>query len=123
MIVFDAKTQRGKVYLVGAGPGDPELLTLKALRLLKQCDVVIYDALVNYKILENIPENVERVFIGEPRKKFRLSQDEINQLIIDKAMAGKIVVRLKGGDPFVFGRGGEEASALADAGIEWEVAA
>ncbi len=111
----------GKVYLVGAGPGDPELLTVKALRLIKQCDVIIYDALLNHDILDEIPEYAERIFIGKPREKFRISQKKVEELMVERARAGKMVVRLKGGDPFIFGRGGEEAEVLSKFGVDWEV--
>jgi uroporphyrin-III C-methyltransferase len=111
----------GKVYLVGAGPGDPGLLTIKAYKALKKCDVVIYDALVNPEILEYISPEAERVFIGPSRHKSRITQREIELLMIEKAQQGNCVVRLKGGDPFMFGRGGEEAEAISEAGIAWEI--
>ena len=111
----------GKVFLVGAGPGDPGLLTLKAYKVLKQCDIVIYDALLSEEIVKFIPDHVEKIFIGKSRHHTRLSQDEVEQMIVEKAKEGKNVVRLKGGDPFMFGRGGEEAETLTAAGINWEV--
>jgi len=111
----------GKVYLVGAGPGDPELLTIKASKILQQCDVVIYDALMNPIILEHVPENAEKVFIGKSRHHNRISQKDVEKMMVEKAKEGKTVVRLKGGDPFIFGRGGEEAETLIEAGIEWDV--
>jgi uroporphyrin-III C-methyltransferase len=111
----------GKVFLVGAGPGDPGLLTLKAYTLLQKCDLVIYDALLSQEILMFIPEHIEKVFIGKSRHHSRLSQNEVEQMMVNKAKEGKNVVRLKGGDPFVFGRGGEEAETLTKAGIQWEV--
>lgn len=111
----------GKVYLVGAGPGDPELLTLKAYNVLKKCDVVIYDALINPDLLQYAPSYSEQIFIGHPRSKRRIKQEHIEQIMIARAYQGKTVVRLKGGDPFIFGRGGEEALALTEAGIEWQV--
>lgn len=111
----------GKVYLVGAGPGDPGLLTLKAYHILKNCDVIIYDALMNSEILEIVPSETEKIFIGKSRHQNRISQREVEQLMVQKAKDGKCVVRLKGGDPFVFGRGGEEVEALTEAGIEWDV--
>jgi uroporphyrin-III C-methyltransferase len=111
----------GKVHLVGAGPGDPGLLTLKAYTLLKKCDIVIYDALLSEEIVKFIPEQTEKVFIGKSRHEDRLSQDEVEQMMVEKAKEGKNVVRLKGGDPFMFGRGGEEAETLTAAGISWEV--
>jgi len=106
---------------VGAGPGDPELITLKSLNLLKKCDVVIFDGLVNPELLEYTSKDSLRIFIGESRHENRLTQDEVNDLMIFYASQNKMVVRLKGGDPFIFGRGGEEAIILTQAGIEWEV--
>lgn len=111
----------GKVYLVGAGPGDPGLLTLKAYAILKKCDIVIYDALLNDEIVKFVPDQTEKVFIGKSRHHSRLSQDEVEKMMVDKAKEGKVVVRLKGGDPFMFGRGGEEAETLTKAEIPWEV--
>lgn len=111
----------GKVYLVGAGPGDPGLLTIKAYQLLKNCDVVIYDALANSDILEFAPAHAETIFVGPPRTSRRIDQREIERIMIDRARQGLFVVRLKGGDPFMFGRGGEEAEALTRAGIRWDV--
>ena len=111
----------GIVYLVGAGPGDPELLTIKASKILQQCDVVIYDALMNPEILEYISSKAEQIFIGPSRDPNRLNQKEVEQLMVKKASEGLKVVRLKGGDPFVFGRGGEEAEILNKAGIQWDV--
>jgi len=113
--------ESGKVYLVGAGPGDPGLLTIKALAVLKRCDVVFYDALMNPDILEFVAENAEKIFIGASRDRDRISQREVEQLMVQKASEGKKVVRLKGGDPFMFGRGGEEAEALTKAGLQWDV--
>ncbi len=112
---------REKVYLVGAGPGDTGLLTLKAVECLKKAHTIIYDALVNPKILLFANEEAEKIYVGKKAGKHTLPQSEINQLLTDKAKEGKIVVRLKGGDPFVFGRGGEEAEFLAEKGIEFEV--
>jgi len=111
----------GKVYLVGAGPGDPELLTIKALRLIQCADVIIHDRLIPVGVLDEARHDAELIDAGKKPTKHRLSQDVINDLIIEKALAGRIVVRLKGGDPFVFGRGGEEALACAEAGIPFEV--
>jgi len=111
----------GKVFLVGAGPGDPGLLTIKAYMLLKKCDIVIYDALLNEEIVKYVPDNTEKVFIGKSRHHSRLSQEDVEKMMVEKAREGKTVVRLKGGDPFMFGRGGEEAETLTDAGIQWEV--
>jgi uroporphyrin-III C-methyltransferase len=111
----------GKVYLVGAGPGDPKLLTLKALEVLQNADVVIYDRLVSEDVLRLIPEKAEKIYVGKTSGKHTLAQEEINDLMIKAAMKGKTVVRLKGGDPFIFGRGGEEAEALISKNIEFEV--
>ncbi len=112
---------RGKVYLVGAGPGDPELLTLKGRRLLGEAEVVIYDFLAHPSLLKFISPAAETIYVGKKGGDHTLPQGEINQLIIDRARAGKNVVRLKGGDPFIFGRGGEEAEELVKAGIPFEV--
>ncbi len=98
-------TDNGKVYLVGSGPGDPELLTLKARRLIDTADVVIYDQLPGEAILSSIPEKTEKIDAGKYAGDHTLSQDRINELIVKKAKEGKMVVRLKGGDPYVFGRG------------------
>ena len=113
--------QSAKVYLVGTGPGDPELLTVKALRLLQNADVVIYDRLVSEAILEQIPSGVSRIYVGKKSGNHTLPQDEINQLLINVSEGKRTIVRLKGGDPFVFGRGSEEALLLARNGIEFEV--
>src|SRR5215207_3896354 len=113
--------QQGFVSLVGAGPGDPELLTLKGLRRLRAADVVVYDALVSVELLRECRADAELIYAGKRAGQHYRSQDEINALLIDKARAGLFVVRLKGGDPFVFGRGGEEAAVLAAARIAWEV--
>ncbi|HJH28755.1 MAG TPA: uroporphyrinogen-III C-methyltransferase [Methanosarcinaceae archaeon] len=111
----------GKVYLVGSGPGDPELLTMKARRLIDTADVVIYDQLPGKAILDSIPQNTEKIDAGKFAGDHRLSQWETNELIIEKAKEGKMIVRLKGGDPYMFGRGGEEAEVLVEAGVEFEV--
>ena len=111
----------GRVYLVGAGPGDPELLTLKGRRVLESAAVVLFDHLANDEILRLAPPAAERIYVGKKKADHAVSQDEIARLMIDRAGAGKIVVRLKGGDPFLFGRGGEEIEALAAAGIPFEV--
>jgi uroporphyrinogen III methyltransferase/synthase len=110
-----------KVYLVGAGPGDPELLTVKGRRVLAHADVVLYDHLAPDALLDLAPAHAERVYVGKKRSAHAVTQDEICAMLIDRARRGLTVVRLKGGDPFIFGRGGEEAEALADAGIPFEV--
>ncbi|WP_303785677.1 uroporphyrinogen-III C-methyltransferase [Azovibrio restrictus] len=109
------------VALVGAGPGDPELLTLKALRLLQTAQVVVYDNLVGGGILEMIPAGVERIYVGKKASNHTLPQEEISALLLRLAREGKRVVRLKGGDPFVFGRGGEEMEVLLAAGVPVEI--
>jgi uroporphyrinogen III methyltransferase/synthase len=111
----------GKVYLVGAGPGDPGLLTVRGLQLLHRAQVLVYDQLVNPLLLEEAPPVAIRIFVGKQAAHYCIAQEEINRLLIDHARLGYKVVRLKGGDPFVFGRGGEEAEALAKAGIPFEV--
>lgn len=114
--------QPAKVYLVGTGPGDPELLTVKALRLLQTADVVIYDRLVSEAILKQIPAGVSRIYVGKQTDYHPLPQDEINQLLLNLAEGQqRTIVRLKGGDPFVFGRGSEEALLLAKQGITFEI--
>jgi uroporphyrin-III C-methyltransferase len=111
----------GTVYLVGAGPGDPELLTLRGAELLRRADVVVYDRLAPPELLELAPAGAELVDAGKAPGRRRLDQDAINRLLVERALAGRTVVRLKGGDPFVFGRGGEEALACALAGVPFEV--
>lgn len=112
--------KNGMVYLVGAGPGDPGLITLRGIECLKQADVVVYDRLVNRSLLA-YARHAELIDVGKQPNRHVVPQTEINNLLIEKAQAGKIVVRLKGGDPFVFGRGGEEAMALAEVGLPFEV--
>lgn len=111
----------GRVALVGAGPGDAELITLKGARMLQTAEVVIYDNLVSAGILELISPSAERIFVGKMAGNHTMAQDDICQLLVDKALEGKFVVRLKGGDPFVFGRGGEEMDVLLEAGVPVEI--
>ena len=110
-----------RVYLVGAGPGDPGLLTIKGLECIRRADVIVYDRLIHPAILAHARPDAELIYAGKVRGSHAMKQDEINRLLVAKAGEGKTVVRLKGGDPFVFGRGGEEAEVLAEAGIEFEV--
>ncbi len=116
-----AKNTNGKVYLVGAGPGDLGLVTLRAKECIEQADVIVYDHLANPEIIGWARDDAEVIYAGKKSGEHALSQDEINKLLIEKARAGKEVVRLKGGDPFVFGRGAEEAKAIVDAGVAFEI--
>lgn len=117
----DVSPTNGIVYIVGGGPGDPGLITVKGLECLRRADVVLHDRLVAQELLTEVPSHAELIDVGKEPKRHRRSQGEINALLIELARQGKIVVRLKGGDPFVFGRGGEECLALAAAGIRYEV--
>ncbi len=110
-----------KVYLIGAGPGDPGLITVKAVKAIKQADVVVYDYLANPRLLSYARAEAEKIYVGKKGGHHTLSQEGINQLLVEKAKEGKVVARLKGGDPFLFGRGGEEAEVLVEAGIPFEV--
>ena len=112
---------KGRVALIGAGPGDPGLMTVRGLALLRQADVVVYDRLVDRRILDAAPARARRIFAGKAPGAHHLLQEQINALLVAHARRGRRVVRLKGGDPFVFGRGGEEAQALAAAGVPFEV--
>ncbi|MBI3650287.1 MAG: uroporphyrinogen-III C-methyltransferase [Acidobacteria bacterium] len=111
----------GKVYLIGAGPGEAKLLTIKAAEAIAASDVLVYDYLVNPEVLAYSRRGAELVYVGKRAAAPSISQAEINHLLIERARQGQIVARLKGGDPFIFGRGGEEAEALVEAGIEWQV--
>lgn len=111
----------GKVYLVGAGPGDPGLITVKGSNFLEEADVVVYDRLVNPSMIRGLKEDVKLIYVGKSSKVHTKTQDEINEILYQEAIAGNMVVRLKGGDPYVFGRGGEEGEYLFDRGVEFEV--
>ena len=112
---------KGIVYLVGAGPGDAGLLTVRGAELIARADVLVYDALVNPDLLRLAPKTAEIIYGGKRAKDHAIPQEEMNQLLVKKAKEGKVVVRLKGGDPYIFGRGGEEAEELHEAGIAFEV--
>jgi len=111
----------GKVYVVGAGPGPVELLTLKAAELLRDAEVIVYDRLIQQSVLSLASPSAERVYVGKPAGRHHSRQEEVNEVLVRKAREGKQVVRLKGGDPFVLGRGGEEAAYLAERGVPFEV--
>ncbi|MDA5092804.1 uroporphyrinogen-III C-methyltransferase [Aliiroseovarius sp. KMU-50] len=110
----------GKVYLIGAGPGDPELMTMKAVRLLKEADVVVYDRLVSDEIVAMAPKDAKMIFVGKSAHNHPVPQDQINAILVREAKAGNNVARIKGGDPLIFGRGSEEAADLSAEGVEAE---
>lgn len=116
-----SRLQGGEVALVGSGPGDAELLTIRAMRFIEQAEIAIYDRLVSEEILELLPQNCERFYVGKEQAKHCVPQDKINQILVEQAKLGKKVLRLKGGDPFIFGRGGEEAVYMLEHGVSCHI--
>src|SRR5210317_521179 len=114
-------SQTGKVYLIGAGPGDPGLITVRARELIEQADVIVYDYLANPKLLDWARPNAERIYVGKSAGRHSIPQDEIEEILVSHAQKGRQVVRLKGGDPFIFGRGGEELQELEADKIPYEI--